>query len=186
MSEVISYEGRVRVQGRVADFQNIIDPQTWSQNFPFIWPHSFLIAGPELPADRDAQPPAKPRDMSNPRRGMLFEQVRFGPIVYSNVINTELVLGQEGGADVLRFDYSEVDCRTTEFLGEIVDGGIDVDTGAALCVSEAEPGFVTVTITKAVRFTEPSPLVDFAQPFFDALVKVTLDALLHSLIFEGP
>jgi len=187
VSEVIRYEGEITLEGQVSDFQGIIDPQTWHQNFPFIWLASYLIDG-DLPPDRDTPPPRLPTVTTNPRGGMLFEQVLFGPIIYSNVINTQLELHPNGGSPELLFEYSQVDCRTTKFLltDETIDGGIDVDSGVALCAAADQPGFVTITITKAVRFTEPTPFVDLMQPLFEAVVKMTLDALLQSLIFVGP
>lgn len=177
-TNVIVYEGTITVAGQVTDFEHIFDPQNWHDNFPFIWPQSYLIYEP-LPPDRDSDPPALPKVTTNPRGGMLFEQVFFGgSIVYSNVINTRL----EVRPNRLRLDYSEVDCRTTETPLRVVDGGIDIDTGLALCEPANTPGFVKVTVTKTVRFTEPTPFVDIAGPFFEALVKMTMDALLQSLI----
>jgi len=179
---VIKYEGSITVEGQVGDFERIIDPQSWSDNFPFIWPQSYLING-SLPSDRDPAPPGLARVATMPRFGFLFEQVLFaGGILYSNVIDTDLQV-RDGG---LLFRYSEVDCRTTDTLLNTVDGGIDIDNGFALVVpAEGMPGFVTVTVTKEVRFTEPSPFVDNEPLFFEAVVKLSMDALLQSLIFVG-
>jgi hypothetical protein len=181
-TDVIVYEGEVTVAGQVTDFVDIIDPQNWHDNHPFIWPQSYLIdlAGGPLPPDRDADPPALAKVATNPRGGFLFEQVFFGgAIIYSNVINTRLAFS----ASRLQLDYSEVDCRTTWSPLRTADGGIDIDTGVAVIVPAAAAGFVRVTVTKTVRFTEPTPLVNTARPFFGALVKFTMDALLQSLKF---
>jgi hypothetical protein len=184
-TSVIAYEGSITVAGKVPDFENMIDPQHWHTNFPFIWPASYLIQEPLSP-DRDptsTNPPGLPMQPTASRDARLFEQVLFmgGAIVYSNVINTKLRIS----AGRLRLDYSQVDCRTTDTLFNTVDGGIDIDTGLALVVPADTPDHVTVTVTKTVRFTEPTPLVDIADPLFDAVVQMTMTALLHSLIFVG-
>ena len=180
----IHFEGSVEVQGQVQDFQALLDPQTWHQNFPFLWPHSYLITNGAFGPNRDSLPPGAGSTVStNPRGGLFFEQVNMGAISYRNVLEIEYSFHEAQPANVT-FEYRQHECLTTELAGS-ADGGIDVDRGFATCVPAGRPKFVKITISKTVRFTEPRDLLElpFADETFEIMVKVGMDALLHSVLF---
>jgi len=69
----IRFEGTRTVDGTLAQFEKLMDPQRWQENYPSLWPTSRLVDG-DLPPDRDTDPPLK-RIQDQFEDELFFEEV---------------------------------------------------------------------------------------------------------------
>jgi hypothetical protein len=107
-----------------------------------------------------------------------FEDVLFGGFRYRNVLKVNYSVTRE----LASFKYEQFACLTTK-QDTHIDGGIDVDSGEVTVSSNK--GGVTVTISKHARFTQPADLKSDLSDAAHVFVPMTLDSLLHSLVFSA-
>jgi hypothetical protein len=173
LREPISFFGTRILQGQVSDFRDLMDPQGWERNVPFIWGSSRVVddAGP-LPDRRVA--PATVRLTTPWKDRLLFEVVSLPMIsTHRNLLQTSVSVAP----DRIEFRYSQYECLTSVFLGRTCDGGIDVDEGRATC-EKLDDQRVKLTISKKVRFTQPTDELDLVSAVGEVAVKMLLELLL--------
>lgn len=144
-------------KGSVKGLRPFMDPQNWKTNIPDLWKESAVIATNGLSADRKKNPKTISK-RGKKWSGLFFEDVTFGEISRQrNVLRASYTeLHGARGLEKIIFDYVQHECLDSEYLGELSDGGVDVDHGQAVC-EKAGAGEVTLTISKTVRFTNLPP-----------------------------
>jgi hypothetical protein len=185
-----SYESSIELSGAVEDYLEVLNPQNWSKNAHDLWRNSYLIADPgvpagELPFPSRATMPGDAGSFDKWDCGIFFEDVWIFDFRYRNILDTSRKIKRDHKnsekIESVAFRYWQLDCLTTDSVFGVTDGGIDVDSGEALCV--ATNGGVTVTFAKTVRFTEPAFLENDLAVLSHVVLPLMLDGWLHDLMF---
>jgi hypothetical protein len=191
MTLPVAYSGTIKVSGTAARYLAALDPQNWRDNVPEIWNASYLIAPSGVPSDslplasRAASPASVPqKKLEWDAWQKFFEDVTVVGLRFRNVLETRFRRWKnpDGGVRSFQFEYRQYDCLTTESIGGVDDGGIDVDYGGSKCWP-AGNGEVWIEIAKTVRYTEPSYLYGELNGLSYVLTPLVFDGWLHSMLF---
>jgi hypothetical protein len=200
MTKPASYTGHMTVVGKtVQDFERSFNPLNWPDKAPYLWKDVYLIPPVDPPLVLGEQPVSAPPGGNNDATGLprvrsedpakaevreswrsakLFEAALFGGFLYRNVLQTTLVKD----AKKISLTYDQVECLDAGRGGRLSDGGIDLDTGEGTAQQDAD-GAIQVTVSKTVRFTQPSLLAPDINLLAQVMVPLSFDFWLHSGLF---